>query len=166
MRTGVNLVLNILQSSWKQGLWRTFTRLSKTAELKFGTLVGVDKFGNEYYEDKENEAFGRHRWVEYPGGLTFPWTKPKDPTTVPPEWHSWLHYMSDYTGNDQAFLGATPTVYKKEHLKNNTGTENAYVPTNYPLNSHYVPADPITRIGLPPPKNIQKNIEKDKDVKL
>ncbi|MED6218046.1 hypothetical protein PIB30_023428 [Stylosanthes scabra] len=29
------------------------------------TLVGVDKFGNKYYEKLENMQCGRHRWVEY-----------------------------------------------------------------------------------------------------
>ncbi|CAL5206527.1 unnamed protein product [Lathyrus oleraceus] len=28
-------------------------------------LVGVDKYGNKYYEKTENTQYGRHRWVEY-----------------------------------------------------------------------------------------------------
>lgn len=33
-------------------------------ELKMGTLVGNDKFGNKYYENKRF-FYGRNRWVEY-----------------------------------------------------------------------------------------------------
>ncbi|EEC67507.1 hypothetical protein OsI_34798 [Oryza sativa Indica Group] len=29
------------------------------------TLVGVDKFGNKYYEKLHDTQYGRHRWVEY-----------------------------------------------------------------------------------------------------
>uniref|UniRef100_U3J741 NADH dehydrogenase [ubiquinone] 1 alpha subcomplex subunit 12 n=1 Tax=Anas platyrhynchos platyrhynchos TaxID=8840 RepID=U3J741_ANAPP len=54
-------------------------------DLKTGTLVGVDKYGNKYYEDKRN-FFGRHRWVIYTtemnGKNTF-WEV--DGSMVPPE---------------------------------------------------------------------------------
>ncbi|KAI5083510.1 hypothetical protein GOP47_0003253 [Adiantum capillus-veneris] len=52
------------------------------------TLVGVDKFGNKYYE-KLNAQYGRHRWVEYADLNNY------DASTVPPEWHGWLHYITD-----------------------------------------------------------------------
>ncbi|KAK6926152.1 NADH dehydrogenase [ubiquinone] 1 alpha subcomplex subunit 12 [Dillenia turbinata] len=29
------------------------------------SLVGVDQFGNKYFERLEDTQFGRHRWVEY-----------------------------------------------------------------------------------------------------
>ncbi len=33
---------------------------------KFGTKVGTDNVGNEYYENTTGEyGFGMHRWVEY-----------------------------------------------------------------------------------------------------
>ncbi|XP_008313683.1 NADH dehydrogenase [ubiquinone] 1 alpha subcomplex subunit 12 [Cynoglossus semilaevis] len=34
-------------------------------DVKVGALVGVDKYGNKYYEDSKNYFFGRHRWVIY-----------------------------------------------------------------------------------------------------
>ncbi|KAF5907981.1 NADH dehydrogenase [ubiquinone] 1 alpha subcomplex subunit 12, partial [Clarias magur] len=34
-------------------------------DVKTGALVGVDKYGNKYYEDKQHYFFGRHRWVIY-----------------------------------------------------------------------------------------------------
>ena len=33
-------------------------------ELKLGTLVGTDKYGNKYYQNKRF-FYGRNRWVEY-----------------------------------------------------------------------------------------------------
>uniref|UniRef100_A0A8C3BL11 NADH dehydrogenase [ubiquinone] 1 alpha subcomplex subunit 12 n=1 Tax=Cairina moschata TaxID=8855 RepID=A0A8C3BL11_CAIMO len=70
-------------------------QLLRVNDLKTGTLVGVDKYGNKYYEDKRN-FFGRHRWVIYTtemnGKNTF-WEV--DGSMVPPEWHRWLHSMTD-----------------------------------------------------------------------
>nr|CDS32359.1 nadh dehydrogenase (ubiquinone) alpha,nadh dehydrogenase ubiquinone alpha subcomplex [Hymenolepis microstoma] len=63
-----------------------------TDELKDGTLVGEDYLGNKYYEN--NRYFiGRNRWVIY--GNRFGWDY--EGSQVPPEWHRWLHNMTDET---------------------------------------------------------------------
>ncbi|KAK7824915.1 hypothetical protein U0070_014121 [Myodes glareolus] len=55
-------------------------------DIRVGTLVGEDKYGNKYYEDNK-QFFGRHRWVIYTtemhGKNTF-WDM--DGSMVPPEW--------------------------------------------------------------------------------
>ncbi|KHJ97512.1 UBX domain protein [Oesophagostomum dentatum] len=57
---------------------------------RVGTCVGSDKFGNKYYED--NSFFmPRNRWVEYPDKVWLDY----DPSQVPPEWHRWLHHITD-----------------------------------------------------------------------
>uniref|UniRef100_A0A8U8CCL8 NADH dehydrogenase [ubiquinone] 1 alpha subcomplex subunit 12 n=1 Tax=Geospiza parvula TaxID=87175 RepID=A0A8U8CCL8_GEOPR len=70
-------------------------QLLRVNDLKTGNLIGIDKYGNKYYEDKRN-FFGRHRWVVYTeemnGKNTF-WEV--DGSMVPPEWHRWLHSMTD-----------------------------------------------------------------------
>ncbi|PAA81278.1 hypothetical protein BOX15_Mlig032450g1, partial [Macrostomum lignano] len=61
-----------------------------TDELKWGKLVGEDKYGNKYFEN--NEYFlGRNRWVHYAPkhGLEY------DGSQIPAEWHRWLHSMTD-----------------------------------------------------------------------
>ncbi|VDO45907.1 unnamed protein product [Haemonchus placei] len=78
-----------------------------------GTLVGEDKFGNKYYED--NSYFvPRNRWVEFPEkviigsgfGADFYVRRQAlmlqvwldyDASQVPPEWHRWLHHITDDT---------------------------------------------------------------------
>jgi NADH dehydrogenase (ubiquinone) 1 alpha subcomplex subunit 12 len=57
-----------------------------------GTLVGTDYNGNRYFERKDGQA-GRSRWVMYAGAAHH--YENQNPTTIPPEWHSWLHYISD-----------------------------------------------------------------------
>ena len=34
-------------------------------DVKFGALQGVDKFGNEYFENAKDYHWGQHRWVEH-----------------------------------------------------------------------------------------------------
>ncbi|EDL21575.1 mCG11204, isoform CRA_c [Mus musculus] len=65
-----------------RGLLRVFFRAN---DIRIGTLVGEDKYGNKYYEDNK-QFFGRHRWVIYTtemnGKNTF-WDV--DGSMVPPE---------------------------------------------------------------------------------
>ncbi|KAL3565249.1 hypothetical protein D5086_033295 [Populus alba] len=56
-------------------------------------LVGVDKFGNKYYQNLET-IHGRHRWVEYAEKSRY------NASQVPPEWHGWLHFITDHTGDE------------------------------------------------------------------
>ncbi|KAL6090422.1 hypothetical protein STEG23_001205, partial [Scotinomys teguina] len=64
------------------GLLKIFFRAN---DIRLGTLVGEDKYGNKYYEDNK-QFFGRHRWVIYTtemnGKNTF-WDM--DGSMVPPE---------------------------------------------------------------------------------
>jgi len=103
------------------GLWGSFLQLFRTDELKWGKLVGEDKFGNKYYE---NNAYfvGRNRWVYY-SDKNAGWDY--DASQIPAEWHRWMHYIGD----------EPPTVAKLsdhkwqiEHKENVTGTRDKYVP--------------------------------------
>eukprot|EP00834_Sanchytrium_tribonematis_P005167 NODE_295_length_10520_cov_1.134344.p6 type:complete len:147 gc:universal NODE_295_length_10520_cov_1.134344:8888-8448(-) len=58
---------------------------------RYGKLVGEDRFGNKYYTG--GDEFNRERFVIYKnktnnyGGY--------DASQIPPEWHSWIHRISD-----------------------------------------------------------------------
>lgn len=79
----------------------------------FGKLVGKDKFGNSYYEDKKPGKNGKHkRWVMYNGSA--------EPSKVPPSWHGWLHYTFDQQ-----------LECKNDHVPNLTGTDLAYFPPGH-----------------------------------
>uniref|UniRef100_A0A5K3ESI0 NADH dehydrogenase [ubiquinone] 1 alpha subcomplex subunit 12 n=1 Tax=Mesocestoides corti TaxID=53468 RepID=A0A5K3ESI0_MESCO len=91
---GVVAKISKLFSIIKQngGIRGSIVTLFRTDELKDGTLVGEDYLGNKYYEN--NRYFlGRNRWVVY--GNRFGWDY--EASQVPPEWHRWLHYMTDET---------------------------------------------------------------------
>ncbi|XP_057342485.1 NADH dehydrogenase [ubiquinone] 1 alpha subcomplex subunit 12 isoform X1 [Manis pentadactyla] len=66
-----------------RGYLRVFFRAN---DVRVGTLVGEDKYGNKYYEDNK-QFFGRQRWVIYTtemNGKNTYWNV--DGSMVPPEW--------------------------------------------------------------------------------
>ncbi|CAL4932520.1 unnamed protein product [Urochloa decumbens] len=77
------------------------------------TLVGVDKFGNKYYEKLHDTQYGRHRWVEYAEKGRY------NASQVPPEWHGWLHHITDNTGDQ--LLAQKTARYLVEHKQNYSG---------------------------------------------
>lgn len=82
-----------------------------------GVLVGRDACGNRYYKARRSDSSGVHkRWVIYQGVV--------EPTKVPPEWHVWLHYITDY-------VPELRYRWQREHLPNCTGTDLAYRPPGH-----------------------------------
>lgn len=99
-----------------------------------GKQVGVDELGNTYYiEKKPSQGKRARRWVRYASesfwaswfGFGLP-----DPSSVPPEWHGWLHYTTDATPAD------SPRVHhawQKPAKPNMSGTSEAYLPGGHLL---------------------------------
>ncbi|MCE3254825.1 MAG: dehydrogenase [Rickettsiaceae bacterium] len=90
--------------------------ISKIAIKISCNQVGIDEFGNKYFEAKNPTNGRKKRCVIYKGMA--------EPSKVPPEWHGWLHYTSD----------EIPKIthrnsWQKTHLPNLTGTKFAYFPS-------------------------------------
>ena len=84
-------------------LWTYFT----------GIPAGVDSQGNKYFHNKKDTK----RWVIYADEV--------ESTYVNPEWNNWLRFTSKVkTSEDKKYK------WQKNHLSNQTGTENAYDPEN------------------------------------
>lgn len=83
---------NFIRALREFGVVETARKLHQLKTLKFGSLVGVDRFNNRYYENTEDYPYGHHRWIEYDGYRSF---YSVDPSEVPPEWFSWLHGTTD-----------------------------------------------------------------------
>jgi NADH:ubiquinone oxidoreductase subunit len=71
----------------------------------FGQYVGSDTFNNKYYQSKKQANL--KRWVVYNGYY--------DPSKIPAEWHSWLHFTQDHP----------PQMASKTWIPNTTGTKFA-----------------------------------------
>ncbi len=89
----------------------------------FGEPVGEDEFGNRYFRSAKLSRYGRERrWVVYKGK--------NEASTVPAEWHAWLHHMTDVplTGTR-----VRRWPWQKPHLPNATGTLDAFRPKGHDL---------------------------------
>jgi NADH:ubiquinone oxidoreductase subunit len=91
--------------------------------LKSGRLVGVDKYGNKYYENRYY-FYGSSRWVEYAEYKNLEY----DASQVPAEWFGWLHYRTDATPNEDAVKLHTKFKWMLDHSENQSGTKEAYMP--------------------------------------
>eukprot|EP00483_Globobulimina_turgida_P000166 UN00166 len=114
------------------GFIRTMRELNMTHEIMYGetlgTLRGIDEFGNEYYENLDN-AFGRHRWVNFAEIRR----ENSHGPTIPPGWFGWMHHARNTTPADPGF--PKPPKWVLLHAENFTGTDKAYLPTNYGQNT-------------------------------
>ncbi|KAI5741441.1 probable NADH dehydrogenase [ubiquinone] 1 alpha subcomplex subunit 12 [Diaphorina citri] len=119
---GINVLEN-LRKIYKEngGLKNCWKTLYLTDDLKFGKYVGIDQFGNKYYENPRY-FFGRNRWVIYNPdvGLNY------DGSMVPAEWYGWLHYKTDYTPCEDP--GRPVYKWMAEHTQNMSGSNKEYVP--------------------------------------
>ncbi|GAA50707.1 NADH dehydrogenase (ubiquinone) 1 alpha subcomplex 12, partial [Clonorchis sinensis] len=103
------------------GLLNSMRVLFRTDELKWGTYVGTDQFGNKYYQN-DKYFLGRDRWVIY--GNRFGWDY--EGSQVPPEWHRWLHHITDESPVDKP---PRHLKWMAEHSENTTLDQNKkYVP--------------------------------------
>ncbi|XP_012281007.1 probable NADH dehydrogenase [ubiquinone] 1 alpha subcomplex subunit 12 [Orussus abietinus] len=103
------------------GLLGSLKTLYREDDLKVGTLIGIDKYGNKYYENNYY-FYGRNRWVSYAKevGLDY------DASQVPPEWFGWLHYKTDLPPHKDP--RRPKYKWMAEHRPNMSGTNEAYVP--------------------------------------
>jgi len=104
------------------GVRKTLWNLLRGTDLKVGTLIGVDNQGNKYYEN--NRYFqARNRWVEYRQDAFWNY----DASMVPPQWHRWLHQMTD---DPPTTVPPTPQKFIwEEHEQNWSGSKKCYVPS-------------------------------------
>jgi NADH dehydrogenase len=95
--------------------WNQETLSTKIKTLFFGKLVGVDNFGNKYYESKKGK-----RWVIYSEEI--------DASKIPVEWYSWIHFTPNILENNR-----NPKKYdwQKSHKPNMTGTYQSYHPNKH-----------------------------------
>ena len=84
---------------------------------RFGERVGEDSDGNVYYRHKDAKA--GNRWVVFAGAV--------EASSVPAEWHAWLHRSADAPPT-----ASTPrAAYAKPHIPNLTGSPAAYRPPGH-----------------------------------
>lgn len=107
-------------------MFKFLTTVQSAASIKLatwlsGTRVGTDQFGNVYYTAKPKRGSKRERrWVIYKGDV--------EASTVPPEWHGWMHHQSDVVPGNNNPLRRN---WQQPYIPNMTGTTAAYVPPGH-----------------------------------
>ena len=79
--------------------------------LLTGKLVGKDEFGNKYYSNSKGK-----RWVIYQNKV--------ESSKIPPEWHSWIHFLTDNKPSENLAI----FKWQKKYEENLTGTIRAHKP--------------------------------------
>ncbi|MGB8275620.1 MAG: NADH:ubiquinone oxidoreductase subunit NDUFA12 [Alphaproteobacteria bacterium] len=95
-----------------------------------GKKVGTDRFGNRYYRLRGRRAGRDRRFVLYAGE--------PEASTVPPDWHAWLHHIVDELPSGTA---APEYSWEKPHIPNPTGTEAAYLPPGHVFKGAHRPGE-------------------------
>ena len=102
------------------------TTVQSSASVRLATFfggkrVGEDMFGNIYYTGKARKGYKRERrWVIYKAE--------PEASSVPPEWHGWLHHQTDALPPNQNPLRRK---WQQPYIPNMTGTDLAYVPPGH-----------------------------------
>eukprot|EP01091_Cochliopodium_minus_P003090 TRINITY_DN12925_c0_g1_i1.p1 TRINITY_DN12925_c0_g1~~TRINITY_DN12925_c0_g1_i1.p1 ORF type:complete len:159 (-),score=50.49 TRINITY_DN12925_c0_g1_i1:28-504(-) len=104
-----------------RGVGNALASLYKNTTLRWGTKMGEDQFGNTYYENLEDTYGGRTRWVEFKNDV--------EATSIPPEWHQWVHYVTDSTPEQLPEI--KEIKYQRPYHRNFTGTDKKYLPPSY-----------------------------------
>ncbi len=86
--------------------------------LRRGLHAGTDELGNQFYERKVAGSSRTRRWVIYAGAA--------DASVIGPEWHSWLHHLTDAPLPDTGRRS-----WQLPHLPNLTGTAASYRPPGH-----------------------------------
>jgi len=112
-----------------RGVFKTLQKFHDQSEFGFGetcgVLKGVDRSGNRYYENLDNQI-GRHRWVEYAKRDIH--GRP-DASMIPPEWHGWVHQMFKIHPGHKDFPQKPKWLLRWD--ENPTMTDKRYLPTNF-----------------------------------
>lgn len=77
----ITLYVNIVSNK------NSFVCVCSYDDLKPGTLVGEDKYGNKYFENPYY-FYGRNRWVQFAEHVRLEY----DASQIPAEWYGWMHY--------------------------------------------------------------------------
>mmetsp|Transcript_28812 Transcript_28812/g.84452 ORF Transcript_28812/g.84452 Transcript_28812/m.84452 type:complete len:184 (+) Transcript_28812:73-624(+) len=123
------------------GLFHAVNRLRQMNQLRLGRLVGEDTNGNKYYENTAM-PYGRTRWYEPKVPLRiFEMDQYYDPSQVTPEWHGWLHYVTDKPG--PTILAEHGQPWLTPHLQNSSIERE----TAYHAPGHWKNKVPRGRVG-------------------
>ena len=89
----------------------------------FGTKVGEDEYGNQYFELKREDYLGRKkRYCLYNGT--------PEASKISPEWHGFMHYQIPVSEVLKTFK---QFKWQKPYVQDLTLSDYKFLPKNHPL---------------------------------
>ncbi|KAK1760351.1 NADH ubiquinone oxidoreductase subunit NDUFA12-domain-containing protein [Echria macrotheca] len=114
----MSYITRTLRNLRKIGFKEYWHQLNYIGDTKAGTLVGVDKFGNKYFENAEELPL-RTRWVDYA-------KHDFDPSQIEPLWHSWISYAIDTPPNKDPIAITNRSWASPKHIPSLTFGPGAF----------------------------------------
>ncbi|KAI5285365.1 hypothetical protein KEM54_000624 [Ascosphaera aggregata] len=119
----MSYITRTLSNLWKIGFKEYGHQLHYMGDTKYGVLVGIDRYGNRYFENK-NEIPGRTRWVDFK-------MHEYDSSHIEPGWRAWMNCMVDKPPTEDPVLQSNTKPWETpDHKPNYTLTRGAYRPYN------------------------------------
>lgn len=133
-----------IQTHWHpRGEEPRLTHPQHIGDTKAGTLIGIDRFGNKYFENNSELPlrtrwvdFKQYEWDPYVPSLplpSFPLPSPSrtqaDPTSahIEPGWHAWISYQVDAPPTQDKLLRTGVRAWElPTHRPNPTFSRGAY----------------------------------------
>ncbi|RKF53984.1 NADH dehydrogenase 1 alpha subcomplex subunit N7BM [Golovinomyces cichoracearum] len=115
----MSTLLRTLRNLWKIGLRDAAHQMHHLGDTKAGTMIGVDRYGNKYYENLQELPL-RTRWVDYKDYEL-------DPSHLEPGWHAWISYMVDKPPTQDKLLQSKTRPWElPDHRPNPTASRAAF----------------------------------------
>ncbi|PYI09990.1 putative NADH-ubiquinone oxidoreductase subunit B17.2 [Aspergillus sclerotiicarbonarius CBS 121057] len=83
----MSTIIRTLRNLKRIGFKEYGHQMQYIGDTKAGTLIGVDRYGNKFFENEEELPL-RTRWVDYK-------EKEFDASHIEPGWHAWISYLVD-----------------------------------------------------------------------
>ncbi|KAL1608751.1 hypothetical protein SLS59_001942 [Nothophoma quercina] len=127
----MSTLMRTLRNLRKIGFKEYGHQMQHIGDTKAGTFIGLDKYGNKYYENLAEELPLRTRWVDYKDHEF-------DPSQIEPGWHAWMSYMVDKSPAQDKLLQREVRVWEpKEHRPTLTWSRSGYKPYSTYVENKY-----------------------------
>ncbi|CDM29480.1 hypothetical protein DTO013E5_5186 [Penicillium roqueforti] len=83
----MSTIVRTLRNLRRVGFKDAAHQMQNIGDTKAGTLIGVDRYGNKYFENLEELPL-RTRWIDYKDAEF-------DASQIQPGWHAWISYLVD-----------------------------------------------------------------------
>ncbi|EGP85274.1 uncharacterized protein MYCGRDRAFT_61838 [Zymoseptoria tritici IPO323] len=126
----MSTLLRTLRNLRSIGLKEYGHQLHVPGDTKRGALVGIDRYGNKYFENLEEELPLRTRWVDYKD-------KEFDASQIEPGWHAWMSYMVDKSPAEDKLLQRSIRPWEPtKHVPMQTASRSAFKTFNTTKNKY------------------------------